>query len=149
MVHPATPGVLRSVATKGSQVLKLPWLAAATSALVGYCVPASAAEVAGSWRVSGKVSSFAFTLDCNFKPAGGRLGGVCVDASTNTAKVQAGKSHPLTAGSVHGDAVTWTYRSSFLLSKFDVTYTGKLAGDRMNGSLVAQGHQGTFTAVRP
>ena len=123
-------------------------LAVLGSALIASGLSASAGQAGGAWRVSGKVSSFAFTLDCDFKPAGERLGGVCVDASTNSAKVRAGKSHLLTTGSVHGDAVSWTYRSSFLLSKFDVTYSGKIAGDRMSGSLSAQGHEGSFTAVR-
>jgi len=108
----------------------------------------ASAEIAGRWRVAGKVSSFAFTLDCDFKPVGDKLGGVCVDASTNTGKVKAGKSHMLTGGSVRGSAVTWTYRSSFLFSKFDVTYKGVVSGNKMGGTLDAQGHQGEFTAVK-
>jgi hypothetical protein len=107
------------------------------------------ADVSGVWRVSGKVSSFAFTLNCTFKPEGSKLGGVCVDASTNDPKVNSGKAHPLTAGVVNGDAVSWTYRSSFLFSKFDVTYDGKLDGDRMSGTIDAQGRKGAFTATRP
>ncbi len=114
----------------------------------GAATSASAAEVGGGWRVSGRVSSFAFTLNCQFKPAGRSLAGVCVDASTNSAKVEAGKSHVLTSGSVYGDAVTWTYRSNFLLSKFDVTYRGTVTGNRMTGSIAVQGREGTFTAVR-
>ncbi len=109
---------------------------------------AATADIAGPWTVVGKVSAFAFTLDCDFKPDGARLSGVCTDASTNTAKVKAGESHVLTAGSLRGEAVTWTYRSSFLLSKFDVTYRGTLAGNRMTGSIDAQGHRGTFTATK-
>ena len=120
-------------------------LSVAAIAVIGSSV---SAEVSGPWRVTGKVSSFAFTLNCDFKPNGDRLGGVCVDAATNSAKVKAGKSHALTAGSVHGDAVSWTYRSSFMLSKFDVTYTGKISGGSMRGSIDAQGRAGTFSAVR-
>ncbi len=110
---------------------------------------ASSAQVGGPWRVSGKVSGFAFTLNCDFKPAGDKLGGVCVDASTSDARVKAGKSHVLTAGSVHGDTVSWTYRSSFMLSKFDVTYTGAVSGAHMSGTVEAGGRAGTFTATRP
>ena len=123
-------------------------LAFAASALMSLASPGVGAPLSGHWRVAGKVSSFAFTLDCQFKPNGERLGGVCTDQSTNSAKIGAGKSHVLTAGAVHGDKVTWTYRSAFLLAKFDVTYTGVVTGDRMTGSLEAQGHDGTFTAVR-
>jgi hypothetical protein len=122
----------------------LPLLIAATAAAAA---PASA-EVSGPWHVTGKVSAFAFTLNCEFKPDGERLGGVCVDASTNDPKVNAGKSHVLTAGGVKGDAVTWTYQSSFLFSKFDVTFKGTQAGDKMSGAITAQGHDGTFTAVK-
>jgi len=114
---------------------------------VAAAAPASA-EVSGPWHVIGKVSAFAFTLNCDFKPDGERLGGVCVDASTNDPKINAGRSHVLTAGSVKGDAVTWTYSSSFLFSKFDVTFKGVQAGDKMSGSITAQGHDGTFTAEK-
>ena len=111
-------------------------------------VPASAAEVAGAWRVAGKVSSFAFTLNCDFKPDGARLGGVCTDASTSDPTIKGGKSHVLTAGSVEGDKVSFTYQSSFLLSKFDVTFNGVQTGDRMSGTITVQGHDGAFTATR-
>ncbi|MEO8927762.1 MAG: hypothetical protein ABI306_11430 [Caulobacteraceae bacterium] len=109
---------------------------------------AASAEVSGRWRVAGKVSSFAFTLTCDFRRDGDRLGGVCVDASTNNPKVNAGKSHVLTAGSITGDKISWTYRSSFLFSKFDVTFKGIQTGNRMSGTISAQGHDGTFTAAR-
>ncbi len=122
----------------------LPLLIASTLA---FAAPASA-EVSGPWHVTGKVSAFAFTLNCDFKPDGERLGGVCVDASTNDPKVNAGKSHVLTAGSIKGDAVTWTYPSRFLFSTFDVTFKGTQAGDKMSGGITAQGHEGTFTAVK-
>jgi hypothetical protein len=108
----------------------------------------ASAEVSGPWHVTGKVSAFAFTLNCDFKPDGERLGGVCVDASTNDPKVNAGKSHVLTAGSVKGDAVTWTYQSSFLFSKFDVIFKGVQAGDKITGAITTQGHDGTFTATK-
>ncbi len=116
--------------------------------ILGAGTPASA-EVSGPWHVTGKVSAFAFTLNCDFKPDGERLGGVCVDASTSDPKVSAGKSHVLTAGGVKGDSVTWTYQSSFLFSKFDVTFKGTQAGDRITGTITAQGHDGTFTAAKP
>ena len=118
----------------------------ATMALLA--ASSASAQVAGAWRVSGKVAGLSFTLRCDFKPAGDRLGGLCVDASTNDARVKAGKSHALTAGTLHGAAVTWTYRSSFLLSKFDVTYAGTISGARMSGTIDAQGHPGAFTAVK-
>jgi hypothetical protein len=121
------------------------WLAVA--GVVAFASPA-AAQVAGAWHVAGKVSTFDFTLNCDFKPDGSRLGGVCIDASTNDPKVNAGQSHTLTAGSLNGDKVSWTYQSSFLFTRFDVTFTGTRTGGRMSGTIDAQGHGGTFIAVR-
>ncbi len=125
-------------------------LVLATLAMVsmGALASPAAAEVAGSWHVAGKVSAFSFTLNCDFKPEGARLGGVCVDASTNDPKINTGKSHTLTAGSVDGDKISWTYQSSFLLSKFNVTFSGTQTGNRMSGSITAQGRDGTFTGVK-
>ncbi len=130
--------------------MKPPIAALAALSLIAIGAPStsSAAEVAGAWRVSGKVSSFAFTLNCRFTPEGSKLGGLCTDASTSDPKVNAGKSHVITAGSVEGDKVSFTYQSSFLFTKFDVTYTGVAAGDRISGTVNAQGHEGTFTASR-
>ncbi len=127
--------------------MKITSLAVVAAALAASSLPASA-QVAGRWRVTGKVSSFAFMLNCDFKPEGHRLGGVCVDASTNSAKIKGGKSHTLTSGNVSGDKVIWTYRSSFLFTNFDVIYNGEVAGDTMSGVIDAQGHKGSFTATR-
>ncbi len=97
-------------------------------------------DVSGAWRV---------TLTCDFKPDGARLGGVCVDGSTSDPKVATGKAHRLTAGRIDGDKVSWTYQSSFLLTKFDVSYSGTMTGGRISGTIDAQGRQGAFTATRP
>jgi len=112
--------------------------------------PAVAGEagIAGDWRVTGKVSAFSFTLDCHFEPRGGQLGGACIDASINDPKIHPGRVHPLTAGAVDGTAVTWTYQSSFLLTRFDVTFSGARAGDRMGGTINASGRKGVFQAAR-
>jgi hypothetical protein len=44
--------------------------------------------------------------------------------------------------------VGWTYGSSFLLSKFDVSFEGTEHGDRMTGMIHVRGHDGAFTATR-
>ncbi len=109
---------------------------------------ARAADLSGSWRLDGKVATFAFTLACVFKQDASRLGGACTDASTNDPKLTTGKSHPLTAGRVDGDHVSFTYQSHFLLSTFDVTYAGVQTGDRLQGEVRVPGRRGAFTAVR-
>ncbi len=120
-------------------------IAAASMAMVA--APALA-QVEGTWHVAGKVSAFAFTLNCDFKPDGARLAGVCVDASTSDPKIKGGRSHTITAGAIDGDKVSWTYPSSFLLSKFDVTFDGVRTGDRMSGQIHVPGHDGAFTATK-
>jgi len=120
---------------------------AATAMLASAALPALA-EPSGDWHVAGKVSSFAFTLNCRFKADGPRLTGECQDASTNDPKLATGKVHPLTSGAVQGDHVTWTYQSSFLFTKFDVTYDGVQTGDRMHGTITTPRGTGAFTATR-
>jgi hypothetical protein len=106
------------------------------------------AEPSGDWHVTGKVSSFSFTLNCKFRSDGPRLIGACQDASTSDPKLATGKVHPLIAGSVQGDHVTWTYQSSFLFTKFNVTYDGVQTGNTMRGTIATQGRSGAFTATR-
>jgi hypothetical protein len=125
-----------------SGILALAILAGTTAA------SAEPTPISGRWRVTGKVASFSFSLDCRFDQHGDRLTGVCVDGGTNDPKVKSGRSHPLTQGSVDGNRVNWTYMSSFLITHFAVSYAGTLAGDRLTGQLNAQGHTGPFTAER-
>jgi hypothetical protein len=123
-------------------------LALSAAGLAALSTPA-AAETAGDWRVAGQLATFAFTLDCRFKVDGSKLAGECQDASTNDPKLKLGKIHPLTAGVVIGDRVSWTYQSSFLFTTFDVTFDGVQVGDRMSGTITVRGHKGAFTATRP
>jgi hypothetical protein len=118
------------------------------AALLAAAASPALAEPAGNWHVTGKVSSFAFTLNCKFKPDGERLTGECQDASTNDPKLATGKVHPLISGSVQGDHVTWTYQSSFLFTKFNVTYEGVQAGDTIRGKITTPRGAGAFTATR-
>jgi hypothetical protein len=111
--------------------------------------PTNAADASGAWHVSGKVAAFAYTLNCQFKVDVGKLGGVCVDASNSDPRIKSGKAHVLTAGSVAGDKVSWTYGFSVLLNRLSVTYSGVQSGDRMSGSINVAGHEGAFTATRP
>lgn len=123
----------------------LPGLALMSATLLAW--PAQA-QVAGAWRVSGDIAGNAFVVDCRFEPHGADFGGVCVEAATGDAKVHAGRSHTLTKGQAADGQVSWTYPASFMLAKFDVSFTGTLAGDRMSGTVTATGRKGAFTAVR-
>ena len=107
-----------------------------------------ASRAGGRWVVSGKVGPFGFTLNCRFEDAGAALTGACVDGATSDARVKGGKRHELTRGKVVGDHVTFSYRSSFMLKHFDVDYAGVVHGDRMSGTILANGQSGAFTAAR-
>jgi hypothetical protein len=94
--------------------------------------------LSGLWRVSGKVASFDFNVTCRLERHGEQLEGACLEAK--------GKVHPITAGSVEGDKVTWTHEGHFLLKTFDVVYSAVLHDGEMHGELSAAGHSGAFTA---
>ena len=117
-------------------------IAAASLALAAPALGRSADDsVSGAWVVHGKVGAFAFVVNCSLARRGDRLGGVCVDDGTN-------RRHPLTAGTVFGDRVNFTYQSNYLIKTFDVGFAGALHGGGMDGTIQVPGHAGTFTATR-
>lgn len=105
------------------------------------CAAPAAAQVAGHWQVNGKIDDRAFVLDCQFTPAGGGFGGVCVETAKN-------KRHVLTKGSVVGAKIGWSYEASFMMMSFDVNFAGTMAGNSITGTATAHGHSGPFTAIR-
>ncbi len=122
-------------------------LASICLALFAAPASASAADLSGTWRVAGKIASFAFALRCEFKPEGMHLGGHCIDNPHNDPNQTGGKRHPL-AGVVDGDKVNFAYKTTFLLAKFDVALDGVQMGDQINGKINVEGHEGEFTATR-
>jgi hypothetical protein len=101
----------------------------------------AAAQVTGSWQVSGKVGSTAFLTNCQFTPNSNGFGGVCVESKT-------GKHHVLAKGSINGSKVQWSYPASFMMMTFDVNFAGTLSGNSITGTVAASGHDGIFTATR-
>lgn len=128
--------------------MRPPLAPAALLACLAAAAPASADDASGRWAVAGHVADKHFTLDCRFVQAAGRLSGACIDGPTGDAKIKAGRSHPLTKGSVSGNKVAWTYQSSYGILSFGVDYDGVRQGDHMSGELKALGRTGTFTADR-
>jgi hypothetical protein len=107
------------------------------------------AQVAGPWLVAGVISGTPFASDCRFEDrGGGTFGGVCVDSATGNPRGKPGTVHQLTMGQVKDGQVSWTYAASFMLAKFNVDFTGALAGGRMTGTITAFGRKGGFTATR-
>lgn len=122
----------------------------ASLALMGAVLGAAPASAEGVdlWRVSGKVAGVAFVMDCRFEPPAAQFGGACTEVSRSNGGGQAGAVHKLTRGAVTGNQISWTYQTSFLISRFDVTFTGLLDGGHMAGAVDAAGRKGDFTGVK-
>jgi hypothetical protein len=101
----------------------------------------AAAQIAGSWQISGKIGSHAFVTNCQFAPSTPGFGGVCIESKT-------GKQHVLAKGSIVGTQVQWSYPASFMMMNFNVNFAGTLTGNSITGTVIASGHDGTFTATR-
>ena len=99
---------------------------------------AAQAEATGSWRVNGAISGRAFVLDCRFD---GR-GGVCVDAESGK------RSHTLASYAATGDNVAWSFKTKAMMMTITLSFAGRIAGNRMSGTMRAAGRNGTFTGVR-
>ncbi|MDE2405225.1 MAG: hypothetical protein KGM17_11225 [Sphingomonadales bacterium] len=122
--------------------MRIAFLLPAALPITLLAAPAHAEALAGPWRVTGAILGHAFALDCRFSGSGG----TCTE--TGTAEGKAGKVHALTSASQSGNRVTWSYPASAFLMKFDMTFTGTLAGDAITGTATAAGRKGTFTARR-
>ena len=106
-------------------------------ALLASAVPASG-QSAGSWRVSGSISGRSFVLDCRLQANGG----TCTDAAKN------GKTHPLTSFAASGDQARWGFTTKVMIARIAMAFEGRLAGNRMTGTVRAAGRTGSFTATR-
>jgi hypothetical protein len=125
-------------------------ISALLAAMAALCMvdPAWAEGAGGRWAVAGNVDGKNFTLDCRFEQAGQSITGACTDGPTGDAKVEGGRSHALLEGRAVGEAVSWTYESSYLFIKFNVNYAGVREGEHMSGTISAAGKAGTFIANR-
>jgi len=119
-----------------------------TAAIVTMLAAAAGPDLTGSWRLDGKVESFAYTLDCRLTQNGSALSGVCTDVATSDAEHKPQGSHTLTMGKIEGDKVTFAYQTRFLAIPFNVTYSGVLNGETIRGDITVPGRRGRFTAVR-
>lgn len=114
------------------------WSLVAAGVLV--CAASSAqAQATGSWRVDGAIAGRTFVLDCRFEQGSG----VCVDAASGGKR-----SHPLTSLSASGDQVAWSFKTKVAIMRVTLNFAGRIAGDRMTGTMRAAGRSGTFTGVR-
>ncbi len=104
---------------------------------------ANAADVSGSWHVTGSVSDNPIDTTCTLTQKDNALTGACVRKAD-------GKSVNAT-GSVKDQTIEWHYNSEYNGDPITVTYSGKLAKDgTISGSIVVDPYnaQGDFTATK-
>jgi hypothetical protein len=100
---------------------------------------AAAADLSGSWTLTGDVVGNPISMKCAFTQAGATLSGTCTggDGSTQT------------TGSVADGRVTFRHNVN-RGQVYEVTYTGTLdaAGTSMKGEIAVMGVSGTFSAIK-
>lgn len=99
-----------------------------------------AEEGAERWIVTASLEGKVYEADCRFHVAREGLTGDCTDAMTGV--------HRLTRGRVIGETIGWTFEIRRLLIRVDVSYSGTVRGDHMQGTMEAAGRRGAFTARR-
>lgn len=103
----------------------------------------SAADVSGSWHVTGSVNENPIDTTCTLTQKDNALTGTCVRKAD-------GKSVEAT-GSVKDDTIAWHYNSEFNGDPITVTYSGKIAKDgTISGKIVVDPYnaEGEFTATK-
>jgi hypothetical protein len=103
---------------------------------------ANAADVSGSWHVTGSISDNPIDTTCTLTQKDTALTGTCVRKDGKTVDA---------TGSVKDDTIAWHYNSEYNGDPITITYTGKLAKDgTLAGTIVVDPYnaQGDFTATK-
>ncbi len=104
------------------------------------CVlPAFAADISGSWTLTGDVVGNAISMKCAFTQKGATFSGTCTG----------GDGAAQTTGSVADNKVTFQHTVN-RGQPYDLTYTGTLdaAGASIKGDIAVAGVSGTFSATK-
>jgi hypothetical protein len=102
------------------------------------CAASVQADSGNTWRVNGAIGGRTLVLDCNLVQSSGS----CVDAAPGS------KAKRLTSLSTSGDRASWSFQTRHLFMNITLSFNGRIAGDRMSGTMSAAGRSGTFTAER-
>ena len=103
---------------------------------------ANAADISGSWHVTGSVSDNPVDTTCTLTQKDNALTGTCVRKD--------GKSVDAT-GSVKDDAIAWHYNSEYNGDTITINYSGKIGKDgTISGTIVVDPYNATddFTATK-
>ncbi len=105
-------------------------------ATIALALPAAAADISGSWNLTGDVVGNPVEMKCAFTQASDKVTGSCAGALGSTP----------TTGSVAGDKVTFQNT----VQQYELTFTGALdaTGAKMQGEIAVAGVTGTFSATK-
>jgi hypothetical protein len=109
------------------------------SAVALFALPSFAADISGTWTITGDVVGNAVNMKCAFTQDGTKVSGTC--------KGEAGSTP--TTGSVTADKVTFT-NTVQRDQAYELTYTATLdaAGTSMKGEIAVMGVTGTFNGIK-
>jgi hypothetical protein len=114
------------------------WWLIGAGGLMSLSSPACA-DATGAWRINGRIEGRTFLLDCVFNGKGG----ACVDVQS-----QGKRSLPLTSFSSSDDKVSWSFNTKVALLSIKLNFAGRIADERISGTMQAAGRTGTFSGVR-
>ena len=101
-----------------------------------FAFPLAAADVSGTWTLTGDVVGNPVNMTCTFKQDAAKITGTCVGDNGSIP----------TTGSVDGDTLVFQHS----VQSYDLTYTGRIdaAGAAMQGEIAVAGVTGTFSAKK-
>jgi hypothetical protein len=104
-----------------------------------FAFSALAAEVTGTWTVTGEVVGNAINMKCTFAQDSAKISGKCVGPNGETP----------TSGTVAGDKLTFTH-VVHREQDYELTYSGALdaSGNSMKGEIAVMGVTGTFSGTK-
>jgi hypothetical protein len=114
-------------------------LATATPAMAG---PVPFDSLNGAWAIDGNIEDHPFKVYCTLEQDGILVTGVCHDDGPT------GRARRITAGTIVGDQVSFSFKRTYLLLKVTAGFKGVLSGPTITGKATAVGFSGPFTAVR-
>jgi hypothetical protein len=109
------------------------------SAVAAFAIPSFAADIAGSWTITGDVVGNAVNMKCAFTQDGANISGTCNGEAGSTP----------TKGSVTANNVTFT-NTVHRDQDYELTYNATLdaAGTSMKGEIAVMGVTGTFSGTK-
>lgn len=107
--------------------------------MAAFVIPSFAADISGTWSITGDVVGNPVNMKCAFTQDGTKVSGTC--------KGEAGSTP--TTGSVTADRVTFT-NTVQRDQAYELTYTATLdaAGTSMKGDIAVMGVTGTFSGTK-